>query len=79
MSVALEREDDVDEVLEQLGARERTVLRDVPHHDHAATRALGKTNEVEAAPPKLGDRPGRRRDIGTVDELDRVDKHHGGA
>lgn len=76
--VALERKDHVHEVLEQLGTRQGPVLGDVPHDDHAATRALGKTNEVKAAPPELGDRPGRRRHIRTVDELDRVDEHHGG-
>jgi len=48
-------------------------------HDHAATHALGKANEIEAAAAQLRDRAWGRRDIGAVDKLDRVDQDHGRA
>ena len=73
MSLALERQHRVDDVLEHARAGERPLLRHVPdqHDGHAAL--LGDVDQLLGASAHLDDRSGWRPERRVVDGLDRVD------
>jgi hypothetical protein len=74
-AVPLEREHHVDQVLEDLGACEASVLGHVTDQEHrgaALPRELGQTRGDLA---QLRDAARRRLQLGRADCLDRVDDH----
>ena len=76
MTVALERQHRVDDVLERARAGERAVFRDVTDEQRRDVVLLGEPHERLRAVAHLRDRPGRARRVGIVHRLDRVDREH---
>ena len=76
--VPLELKDDVHHVLEDLGARNGPLLRDVPHKDHGGVGFLGVLDELGRRFPYLRNAPGRGLYAVGVQGLDRIDDHHFG-
>jgi hypothetical protein len=79
VAVALEGEDDVDEVLEELGAGEVAFLGDVADDGDRGAGGLGERDEVEAAAAQLLEAAGDGVDVAAVGELDGVEDEELGA
>ena len=77
--IALERQDDVDRVLERSRAREIAVLRDVPGQHDGDALLLRKLDQGVGAGPDLGDPAGLRRRLDVAERLDGIDREHVGA
>ena len=78
VGVALEIEDDVDHVLEQLGPGKTTLLGHVTDEDHRGAGRLRQSDQTAGALPHLGQAAGSRWDLGYRDRLDRIDDQESG-
>lgn len=78
MSVALEGDDHVDEVLENARPCDRAVLGHVPDEEHRHTALFGDLDDRGRDLAHLGDPAGRALDLRTGQGLDRVDDEHMG-
>ena len=71
--LALELDDNVDEVLQQARAGDRPVLGDVPDEQHGDASGLGDMDEARGDLADLGDVAGGPLHLGAGDRLHRVD------
>ncbi len=71
--ITLEIQHRIDQVLERPGTRDRAVLGDVTHDDHAHVFRLGESHQLRGAFTKLGDRAGGGADSRQVHSLDGID------
>ena len=70
--LALEKEDDIDHVLEGLGPGQRAVLGDVADQEGGDLAALGETEDLVGRLPDLADRARARGHLGRENGLDGV-------
>ncbi len=76
VAVALEREHAVDEVLEDAGARDGAVLRDVPDDEDRNALLLCDAQQPRGRLAHLGNRARSGAELRSVEGLDRVDDAH---
>ena len=76
--IALERQDDIDRVLERPRAGQIAVLRHVARENDRDPLLLRHLHEGIGAAAHLGDPPGLRAGAGVAERLDRVDGEDGG-